>query len=165
MVIPFHPQPSSFLFASLFIFISFCLAKVVLLSLYHFEENVFARYGSNCGGRGGGVWRFCCVTLKLTWSPRRLFNILRIPSHQQFIGSQFYYNPPFYLQHSIIGNWSPLPFPSENYAILHYPPSPFPQTKMMTSSQVSVISIYTYTERSLSRQTRPCSLLSDHICR
>ena len=55
--------------------------------------------------------------------------------------------------------------PSEKYAILHYPPSPFPQTKMMTISQVSVIAIYTYTERNLSRQTRPCSLLSDHICR
>ena len=141
MVIPFHPQPSSFLFASLLIFISFCLAKVVLLSLYHFEENVFACYRSNCGDSlrklsklqpyfiavGRGVWRF--VTLKLTWSPRRLFNILRIPFHQQFIGSQFYYNAPFYLQYSISGNWSPFPFPSENHAILHYPPNPFLQTK------------------------------------
>ena len=164
MVIPFHPQPSSFLFASLLIFISFCLAKVVLLSLYHFEENVFARYGSNCGW-GGGVWRFCNVTLKLTWSPRRLFIILMIPSHQQFIGSQFYYNPPFYLQHSIIGNWSLLPFPQKttrSYIILR---APFSRRRMMTSSQVSVISIYTYIERILSRQTRRCSLISDYICR
>ena len=106
-----HSFPSSTFFVSfrfiLLIFMSSCLAKLVFCGLYHFEEYSFARSGSNCGdshrelsklqpyfiavgregGKGGGVWRFCSVTAKFTWSPRRLFNILRISS---LISSQFY---------------------------------------------------------------------------
>ena len=73
--------------------------------------------------------------------------------------------PPFIC--NILLAATDLPFHSRqkttrSYIILQ---TPFSRRKMMTSSQVSLISIYTYTERILSRQTRLCSLLSDHICR
>ena len=96
----------------LLIFMPFCLAKLVFRGLHHFEENflrVTGWYGSNSGdslrklsklqplfiavskGRGEvGGGRGMKITVKLTWSPRRLFNILMIPFHQQFIGSQLY---------------------------------------------------------------------------
>ena len=146
----------------------FYLAKLVFSGLHNFEENFFARYRMI---RFKFRWQppetlwLCSVAAKFIWTPRKLFFILMIPSHQQFISSQFYQKSLFYLQYSIDDNWSSLPFPQKTIRssiILRTPP---PRRKMMTSFQVSVIAIYTYTERKLSRQTRPCSLLSDHICR
>ena len=151
----------------LLIFMPFCLAKLVFRGLHHFEENflrVTGWYGSNSGDSLRKLSDSVVSPQNLLDPPENSLILLwSLPSavHWQSIF------PKVPLLFAIF-YWRQLIFPSvpqktiRSSIVLRTPP---PRRKMMTSSQVSVSAIYTYTERSLSRQTRPCSLLSDHICR